>query len=547
MFNNIDPTQTIAWSKLAEHALYMKERRISKLLKDDPQRFDKMSIQLEDLFLDYSKNLVSPKTFELLLELAVETELKEGIKAMLNGAIINKTEKRAVLHTALRRPADHRVFVDGDDVMPKVHQVLDRLKLFCEQVYSQQKCGYSGKAFTNIVHIGIGGSDLGPVMVSEALKPYWASHLSAHFVSNVDPSHIYQVLDRLDPETSLFIISSKTFTTQETMANARAARNWFVKQASEKDIHHNFVAVSTNSKLVKEFGIDSANQFEFWNWVGGRYSISSAIGLSVACLIGFDNFREMLDGMHRMDTHFEESPLDTNIPVVLALLGIWYNNFMGLASHAVLPYDQYLHRLPAYLQQLDMESNGKYVDRNGHKVSYQTGPIIWGEAGTNGQHAFYQLIHQGTKIIPCDFIGVVNSQNPVGVQHDLLLSNFLAQTQALMVGKPAERVVEEWGGLTGENKTILPFKVFEGNRPTNSILLKKLTPFTLGMIIAMYEHKVFAQGYIWNIFSFDQWGVELGKQLSREILPQLQKRNIEANTDSSTRGLLQKIFDWNES
>jgi len=466
---------------------------------------------------------------------------------MFNGEVINATEQRPVLHTALRNQSNQPVLVDGKDVMPDVNAVLQHMKEFSESVISGDWKGYTGKPITDVVNIGIGGSDLGPVMVTEALKSY-KTRLNMHFVSNVDGTHIAETLRGVDAETTLFLIASKTFTTQETMANANSARAWFLDAgASEADIAKHFAALSTNASAVEKFGIDTANMFGFWDWVGGRYSLWSAIGLSIALSVGFDNFEELLGGAHAMDNHFKTTEFEENIPVIAALMGVWYNNFFGAESQAILPYDQYMHRFAAYFQQGDMESNGKYVSRNGEPVEYQTGPIIWGEPGTNGQHAFYQLIHQGTKIIPCDFIAPAQSHNPVGEHHTLLLSNFFAQTEALMNGKTYDEVVaelKEAGKSEEEIEVLAPFKVFEGNRPTNSILLKKITPRSLGSLIAMYEHKIFVQGIIWNIYSFDQWGVELGKQLAGKILPELRTEDDIASHDSSTNGLINQYKEW---
>ena len=492
--------------------------------------------------VDYSKNRVSLETMNLLFELAKETKVAEAIDAMFSGVKINATEGRSVLHVALRNRSNKPIYVDGEDVMPAVNKVLEQMKAFCDALHTGQWKGYTGKPITDIVNIGIGGSDLGPVMVTEALKSYWRPGMQAHFVSNVDGTHMSETLKQVSPETTLFIISSKTFTTQETMTNANTARDWFLSHAG--DIEHvksHFVAVSTNTSAVSDFGIDASNMFEFWDWVGGRYSLSSGIGLSIACTIGFEHFQALLDGLHVMDQHFKTTPLEQNIPVVLALIGIWYNNFFGAETEAILPYDQYMHRFPAYFQQGNMESNGKYVGRNGEKVSYQTGPIIWGEPGTNGQHAFYQLIHQGTKIIPADFIAPAISHNPSGDHHNKLLANFFAQTEALMKGKTPEEVEAELiaSGMDRAGiEKLLPFKVFEGNRPTNSILVKMIDPRTLGMLIAMYEHKIFVQGVIWNIYSFDQWGVELGKQLAKNILPELADDAPVGSHDASTNGLI---------
>jgi glucose-6-phosphate isomerase len=545
MLAKINPKKTKAWKALKKHYKTMSKRHLSDLMKED-HRFDDFHILFDEILFDYSKNRIDATTKSLLLDLCHEVKLSKGIQKMFDAAFINETEQRAVMHTALRAPAGKKIFVDGVDVSQDVHDVLDKIKLFSDSILSGAKVGYADVPIFDIVNIGIGGSDLGPYMVTEALLPYWQEDINVHFVSNVDSSHIHEVLELLDPETTMFIIASKTFTTQETMANAQAAKNWFLSFAEEEDIAHNFAAVSTNSEAVREFGISPNHQFEFWDWVGGRYSVSSAIGLSIACTIGYDRFEEFLGGLHEMDEHFRTAPFEENIPVLMALLGIWYNNFFKAASYAVLPYDQYLHRFPAYLQQLDMESNGKSVSRKGKRVKYQTGPIVWGEPGTNGQHAFYQLIHQGTKLIPCDFIGVVNSHNPIGIQHKLLLANFLAQPQALMQGKSLDTVEDELGEMSEFNSFLAPFKVFDGNRPTNSILIKKLTPKTLGMLIAMYEHKVFVQGYIWNIYSFDQWGVELGKQLAKNIVKALDDPKEATDFDASTSALIQKIEEWKE-
>jgi glucose-6-phosphate isomerase len=492
--------------------------------------------------VDYSKNRITLKTLNLLIALAEEIGLPKATQKMFRGDKINETEKRAVLHTALRNRANHPVYVDGMDVMPQVNAVLAKMQDFSAQVISGQWRGYSGKRITDIVNIGIGGSDLGPVMVTECLRPYAQPGLSVHFVSNVDGTHISETLSRLDHETTLFLIASKTFTTQETMTNAFSARNWFLGQAKEaRHIARHFVAISTNTAKVKAFGIDPENMFVFWDWVGGRYSLWSAIGLSIACYIGFENFDQLLQGAHEMDQHFQQAPLTANIPVILALIGIWYNNFFGAATEVILPYDQYMHRFPAYFQQGNMESNGKSMDRKGEKVAYQTGPIIWGEPGTNGQHAFYQLIHQGTKMIPADFLAPAISHNPWGEHHNILLSNFFAQTEALMNGKTKAEVIadlQKEGKTAEEIQKLYPYRVFEGNRPTNSILFQQLNPRTLGSLISMYEHKIFVQGVIWNIFSFDQWGVELGKQLAQKILPELKDDQPVYSHDSSTNGLI---------
>ncbi|ANQ22752.1 glucose-6-phosphate isomerase [Vibrio natriegens] len=542
MLKNINPTQTQAWKALTAHFESAQDMDLKELFAQDADRFDKYSARFgSDILVDYSKNLIDEETLKHLFTLAKETELKSAIEAMFSGEAINQTEGRAVLHTALRNRANTPVMVDGEDVMPAVNAVLEKIKSFTERVIGGEWKGYTGKAITDIVNIGIGGSDLGPYMVTEALAPY-KNHLNLHFVSNVDGTHIVETLKKVDPETTLFLIASKTFTTQETMTNAHSARDWFLETAGDQaHVAKHFAALSTNATAVSEFGIDTDNMFEFWDWVGGRYSLWSAIGLSIALAVGFDNFVELLDGAHEMDKHFVSTELESNIPVILALIGIWYNNFHGAESEAILPYDQYMHRFAAYFQQGNMESNGKYVDRDGNAVTYQTGPIIWGEPGTNGQHAFYQLIHQGTKLIPCDFIAPAISHNPASDHHQKLMSNFFAQTEALAFGKCVETVKEELV-LSGKNAeevaAIAPFKVFEGNRPTNSILVKQITPRTLGNLIAMYEHKIFVQGVIWNIFSFDQWGVELGKQLANQILPELADESAISSHDSSTNGLI---------
>jgi len=542
MLYRINPTQTSSWKKLAAHYEKMKKVHMRTLFKEDPERFEKFHILFDEILFDYSKNIITEETMKLLFELANECRLKDSIELMFTGDKINETEKRAVLHIALRNRTNTPIYVDGEDVMPKVNRVLEQMKKFSNDVISGEWKGFTGKRITDIVNIGIGGSDLGPYMVTEALKPYKKPEIQVHFVSNVDGTHIAETLKKLNPETTLFIVSSKTFTTQETMTNAHTARKWFLSYADdEKHIKKHFVAVSTNEKEVVKFGIDPQNMFVFWDWVGGRYSLWSAIGLSIACTVGFENFESLLEGAYEMDQHFKNTPFERNIPVIMGLLGIWYNNFFGAESYAILPYDQYLHRFPAYLQQGDMESNGKCVDRSGKRVDYQTGPIIWGEVGTNGQHAFFQLIHQGTKLIPADFIAFAISHNPVGDHHQKLLSNFFAQTEALMKGKTEEEVVNElsaMGKTPEEIERLKPYRVFEGNKPTNSILIKKLTPKNLGKLIAMYEHKIFVQGIIWNIFSFDQWGVELGKQLASKILPELADDNEVKSHDSSTNGLI---------
>lgn len=513
------------------------------LFKNDPQRFNKFSLKFNDILVDYSKNRITEETLSLLLELAKEANLKKSIDAMFGGEKINNTEKRAVLHVALRNRSNTPVKVDGEDVMPKINEVLGKMKKFCDLVRSGSWKGYTGKSITDVVNIGIGGSDLGPYMVTEALKPYAQKGLNIHFVSNVDGTHIAETVKKVNPETTLFIIASKTFTTQETITNAESAKKWFLETAKdEKAVAKHFVALSTNAKEVSKFGIDTNNMFEFWDWVGGRYSLWSAIGLSIAVYIGFENFEKLLSGAHEMDNHFKTAPFEKNVPVLLALLGVWYNNFFGAESHAILPYDQYMHRFAAYFQQGDMESNGKGVTKNGQSIKeYQTGPIIWGEPGTNGQHAFYQLIHQGTKLIPCDFLAPVQSQNKIGDHHPKLLANFFAQTEALMKGKTeAEAKAElEKEGLKGKDlEELLPHKVFPGNRPTNSIFFLKLTPEVLGSLIAMYEHKIYVQSVIWDVNAFDQWGVELGKQLAKTILAELNDKNDVTSHDSSTNGLI---------
>ncbi|MEL7427163.1 MAG: glucose-6-phosphate isomerase [Bacteroidota bacterium] len=549
MLASVNPTQTQAWQALKDHFSKMKDQQMLDLFAAETERFQTFSRQLgQEMLVDFSKNIITEETLTLLIQLAEECQLSSGIEQMLGGAKINQTENRAVLHVALRNQSNHSIEVDDENVMPAVNKVLEQIKDFSGRIISGEWKGYTGKTITDVVNIGIGGSDLGPVMVTEALRPYWQEGRNVHFVSNVDGTHMAETLKRVDPGRTLFIIASKSFTTQETMANAHSARSWFLEQgASESDIPQHFVAVSTNARGVAEFGIDTANMFEFWDWVGGRYSLTSAIGLSIACTVGYDRFEELLGGYHAMDEHFRTTPLADNIPVILALIGIWYNNFFGAETEAILPYDQYLHRFPAYFQQGNMESNGKYVDRNGDPVDYQTGPVIWGEPGTNGQHAFYQLIHQGTKLIPCDFIASAKSHNPIGEHHTLLLSNFFAQTEALMKGKNEATVRQELtakGMATEGIEKLLPYKVFTGNRPTNSILLSQLTPYTLGLLTAMYEHKIFVQGHIWNIFSFDQWGVELGKQLANSILPELPGDEAIGSHDSSTNGLINQYKAW---
>ncbi|MGL4726656.1 MAG: glucose-6-phosphate isomerase [Scandinavium sp.] len=545
---NINPTQTSAWQALQKHYDEMKDVSIADLFAKDGDRFAKFSATFDDFMLvDFSKNRITEETLNKLQALAKETDLAGAIKSMFSGEKINRTEDRAVLHVALRNRSNTPIIVDGKDVMPEVNAVLEKMKHFSEAIISGSWKGYTGKAITDVVNIGIGGSDLGPFMVTEALRPY-KNHLNMHFVSNVDGTHIAEVLKTVNPETTLFLVASKTFTTQETMTNAHSARDWFLKTASdEKHVAKHFAALSTNGKAVGEFGIDTANMFEFWDWVGGRYSLWSAIGLSIILSVGFDNFVELLSGAHAMDKHFSTTAPEKNLPVLLALIGIWYNNFFGAETEAILPYDQYMHRFAAYFQQGNMESNGKYVDRNGNAVDYQTGPIIWGEPGTNGQHAFYQLIHQGTKMVPCDFIAPATTHNPLSDHHPKLLSNFFAQTEALAFGKSREVVEQEYRDLGKDPATlenVVPFKVFEGNRPTNSILLREITPFSLGALIALYEHKIFTQGAILNIFTFDQWGVELGKQLANRILPELGDDKDVSSHDSSTNGLINRYKAW---
>ena len=535
------PNQSSTWKALAEHKAKIENLEMREMFEKDPGRFKKYSIEWNGLLLDYSKNRITEETMPLLLALAKESGLPEMIEKMFSGEKINVTERRAVLHTALRNRSNTPVYVDGEDVMPKVNAVLAKMKAFSEKVLSGEWKGYTGKPITDAVNIGIGGSDLGPYMVTEALKPYH-TNIRLHFVSNIDGTHIAETLKELDPETTLFIVASKTFTTLETMTNARSAKEWLLKAAKdEKAVAKHFVALSTNGEEVEKFGIDPANMFEFWNWVGGRYSLWSAIGLSIVLAIGFENFEELLAGAHETDLHFRKTPFEKNIPVIMAMLGIWYNNFFNAESLAILPYDQYLHRFAAYLQQGDMESNGKRVDRENEPVSYSTGPIIWGEPGTNGQHAFYQLIHQGTKLIPCDFLAPVETQNPVGDHHLKLIANFIAQTEALMHGKTEQEAYAELkkGGASDEEAARLaPAKVFPGNRPTNTIFFKKLTPRTLGSLIALYEMKIFVQGIVWNVNSFDQMGVELGKQLAKVVLPELADSGETTSHDCSTNGLI---------
>jgi len=543
MFPKVNPTNTQAWLLLRRHfEEEMQRMQMKNLFKQDEERFNKFSLRFEDILFDYSKNIITPKTLQLLLQLAEECKLKEGIEAMFSGEKINETENRSVLHTALRNFSGKPVMSDGKDVMPDVQRVLAHMKNFCQSIHSGEWKGYTGKKIKYIVNIGIGGSDLGPVMVTEALKPYWLEGMQPYFVSNVDGTHIAETLKKITPDETMFLIASKTFTTQETMTNAQTARAWFLESAKdERHIAGHFAALSTNEEAVKKFGINPDNMFEFWDWVGGRYSLWSAIGLSIALSIGYDNFEQLLKGAFAVDEYFKKEKFDKNISVIMALVGLWYTNFFGTQTEAILPYDQYMHRFPAYFQQGNMESNGKHVDRNGDEVSYATGPVIWGEPGTNGQHAFYQLIHQGTVVIPCDFIAPAISHNPIGDHHQKLISNFFAQTQALMNGKTEKEVKDELkkeGKTDAEIKRLVPFKTFKGNRPTNSFLLKEITPYSLGSLTALYEHKIFVQGLIWNIFTFDQWGVELGKQLAGKILPELENDDIVTAHDSSTNALI---------
>jgi len=535
-------TQLPAWKALQAHHQEIDALHMREMFNADNDRFNKFSLTFKDILLDYSKNRINEKSMRLLFDLAREVELKPAIDRMFAGEKINNTENRAVLHVALRNRSNRPIMVDGSDVMPAVNAVLDRMREFTESVRNGEWLGCTGKPITDIVNIGIGGSDLGPVMVCEALKPFAQEGLKVHFVSNVDGTQIVETLKGLSRETTLFVIVSKTFTTQETIANAKTARDWFLTRGGTKSaVAKHFVAVSTNAKAVENFGIDTDHMFEFWDWVGGRYSLWSAVGLSIALYIGMKNFEKLLLGAHEMDEHFRTAPFEENVPVILALLGVWYNNFFDADSHAILPYDQYMHRFSAYFQQGDMESNGKRVTRDGEVVDYSTGPIIWGEPGTNGQHAFYQLIHQGTKLIPTDFLAPVDTKNPIGQHHMLLLSNFFAQTEALMVGKTEDEVRAELvaEGLDGDSlEALLPHKVFPGNKPSNSILFQKLFPETLGALLAMYEHKIYVQSIVWNLNAFDQWGVELGKQLARKILPELMLDGEVTSHDSSTNGLI---------
>jgi glucose-6-phosphate isomerase len=543
MLPTINPSATNAWQQLTKHAAQMKQVHMKELFIADANRFATFSSCVQDIVFDYSKNIVTEETIQLLIQLANECGVKEAIAAMFAGEKINETEGRAVLHTALRNFSSSVIMSDGKNIMPDVQRVHKQMNSFCAAIHTGEWKGYTGKTIKYIVNIGIGGSDLGPVMVTESLKPYWVDGIQTFFVSNVDGTHIAETLKKVTPDETLFLIASKTFTTQETMTNAHTARNWFLQHAkNEQFIAKHFAALSTNEKEVTKFGIDKANMFEFWDWVGGRYSLWSAIGLSIALTIGYENFEQLLKGAHHADEHFQQEPFDKNIPILMALIGLWYVNFFDAKSEAILPYDQYMHRFAAYFQQGNMESNGKYVDRTGKKVTYATGPIIWGEPGTNGQHSFYQLIHQGTHFIPADFIAPAISHNPIGDHHDKLMSNFFAQTEALMNGKTKEEVMAE-----GVQEKLIPYKVFEGNRPTNSILVKKITPFTLGELIALYEHKIFVQGVLWNVYSFDQWGVELGKQLANKILPELQTNTTVTSHDASTNSLINLYKEFRKS
>lgn len=550
MFPKINPTKTEAWKVLTTHQSDIKNVQMKDLFNSDPHRFQKMSIQHEDIFFDYSKNIITDETFNKLSKLTEDCKLKEAMEAMFSGEKINRTEDRAVLHTALRNFSGEAVKIDGKDVMPDIEATRQKMKSFCEKIHNGEWKGYTGKKIRNIVNIGLGGSDLGPVMVTEALKPYWIEGMNVFFIANVDGTVIVETLKNLDPEETLFTIASKTFTTQGTMTNAHSARKWFLNSAKDEvNIAKHFVALSANKEGVAEFGIDPENMFILWDWVGGRYSLWSSIGLSIALTIGYGNFEKLLKGAESSDQHFRYSEFKKNIPVIMALIGIWYTNFFGSETEAILPYDQYMHRFPAYFQQGNMESNGKCTDRNGEIVNYSTGPIVWGGTGTNGQHAFYQLIHQGTHLIPCDFIVPAISQNPIGEHHEILIASYFAQTEALMNGKNSEQVTAE---LKNESMSkdkmekLIPFKLFSGNKPTNSFLLKKITPYTLGALTALYEHKIFVQGVIWNIFSFDQFGVELGKQLAKKVLPELENDDTISSHDASTNGLINIYKDWRQ-
>ena len=538
----VDPTQTSAWKALAAHRDEVGDLLMRELFRDDPERAARFSLTLGDLLFDFSKNRITAQTLSLLTDLCEECGVRDWIGRMFSGDAINETEGRAVLHTALRNRGDRAVIVDAIDVMPDVRRVLSQMRAFADSVREGAWVGHTGRAITDVVNIGIGGSDLGPVMVTEALRPYWKQGLRAHFVSNVDGTHLSEVLREVQPETTLFIVASKTFTTQETLTNARSARQWLVDRLGVEDaVAKHFVALSTNREAVMEFGIDPVNMFEFWDWVGGRYSLWSAIGLSIATVVGMDHFEELLAGAYEVDEHFRTAPLRENIPVIMAALGVWYHNFFGAPSHAVLPYDQYLHRFPAYLQQADMESNGKRASRDGTIITgYTTGPIVWGEPGTNGQHAFFQLLHQGTHLVPCDFVVAAQSQNPIGEHQDILVANCIAQAEALMRGKTAEEAraeLEQAGVSEDRVAALVPHKTFPGNRPSNTLMVERLTPRALGRLIALYEHKIFVQGVIWNIYSFDQWGVELGKQLAKVVLPEL--TGADGEHDGSTHQLIE--------
>lgn len=551
---NINPTRTVAWKRLKHHFDDMKTVRIADLFKQDPDRFLNFSrIFNNEILLDYSKNLITKNTLDILISLAKECAVLEAIEDMFKGEKINRSENLPVLHVALRNKNDLPILIDGYDIMPEIRMVLSKMKNFSQDIVSGKWQGYTNKNITDIVSIGIGGSHLGPYMVTETLKPY-KNHLNMHFVSNIDATHIFETLRHLNPETTLFLITSKTFTTEETMSNACSARNWFITETSKLDnqqnvfkISQHFIALSANALEVKKFGIDvSRNMFKFWEWVGGRYSLWSSVGLPIMLSIGFDNFRLLLEGAYEMDLHFRYTPLDQNIPVILGLIGIWYNNFFQSETEAIFPYDQYMHKFVAYLQQSNMESNGKCVDRNGFPVNYHTGPIIWGETGTNGQHSFYQLIHQGTKMIPCDFIATSISHNPISDHHEKLISNFFAQTKALAFGKTAEDLIQEYklSNKSYISDKYISYKIFKGNQPSNSILIRKMTPYNLGALIALYEHKIFTQGIIFNIYTFDQWGVELGKQLSNHIRSSLTNNNMTVDYDSSTNGLINYYKNW---
>jgi len=548
MLPKINPRETNSWAKLEKHYDQISGDPMIEMFDQDAGRFDKFSIRWNEFLFDYSKNIINEQSMSLLLDLASECKLKEAITAMFDGEKINETENRAVLHTALRSLDDRPLKVDGEDIRPLIKKELEKMENFVQKLHSGELQGYTGKPISNVVNIGIGGSDLGPNMIVEALKPYQKKGITSYFVSNVDGSHLHQVLQQIDAEQTLFIIASKTFTTQETMTNAQSAKEWFLKHANnDAAVAKHFVALSTNKKAVEAFGISASNMFVFWDWIGGRYSLWSSIGLSIACAVGFEHFRQLLDGAATMDEHFRKTNFNENIPVIMALLGVWYNNFFGAETHAILPYDQYLHRFASYLQQADMESNGKFIDRNGDPIAIQTGQVIWGASGTNGQHAFYQLLHQGTKLISSDFIAAAQSQNPISDHHEKLLANFFAQTKALMKGKLEDEVIDELlkiGKEEEEIDAILPFKIFEGNQPSNSILIKKISPHNLGALVAMYEHKIFVQGVIWNVFSFDQWGVELGKQLAGQILPELGNKDVTDSHDASTNGLINQWKEW---